>query len=448
MKILLVVHQFFPEFTAGTEVLTLGVARELRKRGDDVRVFTAHPGRDDLSEDDRCDRYLHEGFEVYRFHHAYVPMAGQTSMIEVGSDNHLAARYFATVLADFEPQRVHYFHLNRLGTGLIVEGEKAGVRQSMTPTDFWTICPTAQLRYPDGRLCDGPSRHAGNCVKHFAQNPARAEVIRAMARLVPTPAADALVRLTLAAAPSGVPAIDDIQALGRRLGKTVGRLNRLESIVVPNVFMRDKLVEHGVEPHRIVNAPFGVQLPERPMPARVPGGAAGPLRLGFIGTLAPHKGAHVLVEAFRELPPGTASLRIYGKTSEFPDYVDALRERAAGIAGIEFAGTFASDAISDVMADLDVLIVPSLWYENTPLVIYSAHAARTVVVASDFPGLSEAVRDGVDGLLFPPGDASALARQLVRLTSPECRSHLRAAITPPKSIAAYVSDLLQIWQAA
>ena len=448
MKILLVVHQFFPEFTAGTEVLSLGVARDLRHRGHDVRIFSAHPGRDDLPEAERCDRYLHEGFEVYRFHHAYVPMAGQISMIEVGSDNQLAARYFSSVLVDFQPERVHYFHLNRLGTGLIVEAEKARVRQSMTPTDFWTICPTAQLRYPDGRLCNGPSRNAGNCVQHFAQNPARPAAVRLVGRLTPTRTADALVRWTLAAAPSQVPVVADIQALGQRLGRTVARLNRLESVLAPNAFMRAKLVEHGVHPHRIVNIPFGVQLPHEPTAAQRRSETSGPLRLGFIGTLAPHKGAHILVQAFRQLPPGAASLRIYGNTSEFPDYVSALRTSAGGVAGIDFAGTFASDDIFGVMADLDVLIVPSLWYENTPLVVYSAQAAQIIVVASDFPGLSESVKDGVDGLLFPPGDSSALARQLTRLMSVEWRSRLREAIRRPKSIAAYVSELLQIWQAA
>ena len=446
MKILLVVHQFFPEFTAGTEVLTLGVARGLRERGHDVRVFSAHPGTDDMPEADRCDRYVHEGFEVYRFHHAYVPMAGQTSMIEVGSDNHLAARYFSKVLADFQPQRVHYFHLNRLGTGLMVEAERAGVRQSMTPTDFWTICPTAQLRYPDGRLCNGPSRNAGNCLKHFAQNPARAAGLRAMARLMPTRAADALVRCALAAAPARLPVVADVQALGQRLNKTVARLNRLERIMAPNAFMRSKLVEHGVNPQLIVDMPFGVQLPQAARLDRAE--TPGPLRLGFIGTLAPHKGAHVLVQAFRQLPPGAASLRIYGKTSEFLDYASELLNSAADVAGVQFAGTFASDKIIDVMADLDVLIVPSLWYENTPLVIYSAQAARTIVVASDFPGLAESVKDGVDGLLFPPGDASALARHLVRLTSSELRTRLRKGIRPPKSISAYVNDLLQIWRGA
>jgi glycosyltransferase involved in cell wall biosynthesis len=122
-----------------------------------------------------------------------------------------------------------------------------------------------------------------------------------------------------------------------------------------------------------------------------------------------------------------------------------LQDAANGYAGITFAGTFASDEIFTVMSNLDVLIVPSMWYENTPLVIYSAQAAGTVVVASDFPGISEAVRNEVDGLLFPAGDAAALARQLTRLASRQLRGRLRSAIKPPKSTRKYVDELLQMW---
>ncbi len=172
MNILLVVHQFFPQFSAGTEVLTLGVARELRARGHLVRILSGHPATDDGAEPGRRTRDQYDDFEVYRFHHAYVPMGGQRSMLEIGSDNHLAAHYLREILDEFRADRIHYFHLNRLGTGLIVEADRAGVPQSLTPTDFWIICPTAQLRLPDGHTCDGPSRHAGNCALHFASWPA------------------------------------------------------------------------------------------------------------------------------------------------------------------------------------------------------------------------------------------------------------------------------------
>ena len=67
------------------------------------------------------------------------------------------------------------------------------------------------------------------------------------------------------------------------------------------------------------------------------------------------------------------------------------------------------------LAATDVLVVPSTWYENAPLVISEAFAAAVVVVASNQGALAEKVRDGIDGLLFPRGDAAALAAVLQRL---------------------------------
>lgn len=446
MNILLVVHQFFPEFSAGTEVLTLGVARELRARGHHVRILSGQPATVDGGEPGRRTRDQYDDFEVYRFHHAYVPMGGQRSMLEIGSDNRLAAHYLGEILAEFRADRIHYFHLSRLGTGLIVEAERAGISQSLTPTDFWIICPTIQLRLPDGSNCDGPSRHAGNCALHFAQDivPPRLE---GFMRRMPTALADTAVRTAVLLRARGPGHVRELRAMGERLPKSISRLNRLDSILAPNAFMRDKLIAYGVDPQRVTEVAYGVDLPQDVVAVSAQSADA-PLRIGFIGTLAPHKGAHVLLDAFGRLPPGTATLRIYGAGLDFPDYVARLYETARSISGVELAGTFRSADIFRVLAEIDVLVVPSLWVENTPLVVYSAQAAGVPVVASDFPGLACAVRDAIDGLLFAPGNAEALAGQLAKMaSSPAWLGTLRKQIRQPKSMASYVSELLQAWQA-
>jgi len=109
MKILLTTHQFFPHFSAGTEVLTRAVARELLKRGHVVHVLTGYPGGVDLPDDGRFDEYDYEGIHVYRFQHAYTPMGGQETLIEIGYDNQLGANYFERILKTFRPDLVHFF---------------------------------------------------------------------------------------------------------------------------------------------------------------------------------------------------------------------------------------------------------------------------------------------------------------------------------------------------
>ena len=445
MRILLTTHQFFPEFSAGTEVLTRSVARELIRRGHDARVMTGYPAGAELPDDARTDEYSHEGIRIYRFHHAYAPMGGQTSKIEIGFNNHLASEYFARVVQSFRPDRVHFFHFNRLGTGLIDRAISRGVPAYFTPTDFWTICPTGQLLYGDGSACAGPSPDAANCVMHFAGATVGGRLGKWVWRL-PTGLGGIAVHLARSGLWSGFVYAQEVGAMTRRLSLNVKRLNRLSGIVAPNQMIADLMLRYGVSADRLFVAAYGVE---------VAGGSGGsertrpssPLRVGFIGTLAFHKGCHVLLEAFNTLPPGNAILKIYGGEMDFPDYTAMLHRLAYGKEGIEFCGTFPIEAVGQVLDHLDVLVVPSVWNENTPLVVYSAQASRCPVVASGVPGIAAVVRDNVDGILFEPGSVRGLATALLRLVAdPSILVELSAACRAPKPVSEYVDELLGIWE--
>jgi glycosyltransferase involved in cell wall biosynthesis len=445
MKILLTVHQFFPQYAAGTEVLTCSVARELMKRGHTVHVLSGHPNSAFLRDEDRLDEYDFEGIHVYRFHHDYKPMAGQTSVIELDYNNRLAAKYFGLVLEMFKPDVVHFFHLHRLGTGLIEQAVRLSIPCFMTPTDFWSICPTGQLLCSDGSLCLGPSVHAGNCLKCFAQKTRRV-VFRIIAKSLPNVVADLLAQLTHKGILPSYRQREEVMAVAFRLGINIARLNQLNGLIVPNGFMRELLIRHGVSSRLIIQSAFGIDLPYSALVERrsIP---RHPLRIGFIGSHNPQKGCHVLIEAFKALPSGQAILKIYGNNiREYPEYSRMLKRLSCNNDAIDFCGIFHNSKIREVLADLDVLVVPSLWYENTPLVVYSAQAARCPVVASDFPGLSEVIRDQVNGLLFEAGNHAALTKQLSRLINESgLVERLSINARHPKSTVIYVDELLSIW---
>lgn len=445
MKILLTVHQFFPQYASGTEVLTYSVARELIVRGHDVRILTSYPTEREMKDEDRFDEYEFEGIPVYRFHHSYTPMAGQTSMLELSYDNKLAASYFQWILGSFDPDLVHFFHLNRLGSGLIEHAVLAGVPAFMTPTDFWAVCHTSQLVLCDGQLCHGPSSNSGNCVKHLVQM-TQSGLARKVAERLPIAAADLLVRFSQTDLLPSYPFKFELKAIGRRLGTNVGRMNKLRKIVAPNRFMIEMLTRHGVSPGLIIESAYGIDVVQAGSALRET--PRQPLRIGFIGTLLKHKGCHVLINAFKLLQPGRAILKIYGDMKNSPEYSSELRRLAGHNGAIEFCGVFPNAEISEVLADLDVLVVPSLWYENTPLVVYSSQDARCPVVASNFPGISEFIRDEDNGLLFEAGNAAALATQLFRLVQePGLLKRLSSNSRQPKSTVSYVDELLNIWTA-
>jgi len=444
MRILLTVHQFFPAYGSGTEVLTHSVAKELQRRGHEVRILAAHPDPAELADEERFDDYLFDDIPVYRFRHAYRPMGGQSSLLALSYDNRLAARGFGRILGRFKPDLVHFFHFNRLGTGLIEEAANAGIPAYFTPTDFWTVCKTAQMVLPNGQACPGPSRYAGNCIKHLALQQTGGMLAAAVDRIPDTCMEGIGYLAGKGCLPKGGYG-RELAALSLRLETNVGRLNRLRALVAPNRLMKDLLIRYGVRPELIVESAYGIadrqgiSRPARKAPRR-------PFRIGYIGTLIPHKGCHVLLKAFHALPEGQAVLRIYGDTGQFADYTAELKAIAGGRRDIEFLGTFPNSAVAEVMAELDALVVPSLWHENTPLVVYSAQASACPVVASDCPGITGYIEDGKNGLLFAAGDAEALALRLRRLIDePGLTAALSAQAKPPKSTAVYVDELLAVW---
>jgi len=118
----------------------------------------------------------------------------------------------------------------------------------------------------------------------------------------------------------------------------------------------------------------------------------------------------VLIEAVRSLPETIQlEVNIYGNIRQDPDYADRLKAIAGDDARISFCGTFPNERIGEIFEKIDVLVVPSIWFENTPLVIYSALAAGCPVIATDLGGLSEVIEDRINGLLFRKGDVTGLA---------------------------------------
>ena len=445
MNILLTVHQFYPDYFSGTEVLTFSVAKELIRRGHTVAVLTGFPASPQIEDAARYDEYDLEGMHVYRFHHAYVPMGGQDVVTEVEYDNHLAAQYFARILTQFKPDVVHFFHMIRLGARLIDAAVSAGIPAFYTPTDFWSICPTAQLLLPNGKVCAGPSYALGNCVKHFAQL-RRGSRAQNVARYVPDIVAGVIVALVAREILPPHPVSREIKAMSVRKKFLMTRLNWLDGIISPTGFMTKTLTDHGVDRRLIVSSGFGIDVGGYAATALKATGDE-LLTIGFVGTLAPHKGCHVLIEAFKLLPAGSARLRIYGNLKDFGDYNAGLQRRAAGNSAIEFCGTFPNGDIGKVLEGLHVLVVPSMWYENAPLVVHSALAAKRPVIASNFPGLSEIVKDDVNGMTFRPGDFRALYARLKRLISePGLLRRLSDNCRPPKSTVEYVDEILAMYK--
>nr|WP_279342345.1 glycosyltransferase [Geotalea sp. SG265] len=424
--------------------MTLETARELRRLGHDVAIFTGYPGSRELKDDQRFDRYSYDGFPVERFHHAYVPMGPVDNVIEAEYNNPFFAAHFRGFLQCWKPDMVHFFHLQRLSASAIAVCHDLGIPTALTPTDFWPVCFTNQLRLPDGRLCEGPDCLGGNCIRHVAAlSPGKA--IRQVAALLPDWAARQAARLSTCSHLKNLAPFRHVKALAGRAAFMVQQLNKIDRVLAPTRMMERTLTSFGLQPEKVIFCSFGIDL--KPFQNREKVEGKGPLRIGYIGTLSEPKGVHVLIQAVRALPETEpVELKIYGRDKDFPAYAATIRSSADGDRRIHFCGTFPNNQIGTIFADLDVLVVPSLWYENTPLVIYSAHAAGCPVIATNLGGMAEVVHHGQDGLLFESGDAGALAELLKQVCHDrKLLRRLTDNVQKPKSIEEYVQELLCVY---
>jgi len=142
-----------------------------------------------------------------------------------------------------------------------------------------------------------------------------------------------------------------------------------------------------------------------------------PFTFGYIGTHIPAKGIHDLIQAFGRLE-GNAKLRIWGRPQS--QDTEALRVMAASLPrhiadNVEWLPEYRNqDIVCDVFNQCDIIVVPSIWAENSPLVIHEAHQARVPVITANFGGMAEYVHHEVNGLLFEHRSIESLAGQMQR----------------------------------
>ena len=441
MRILFVVHQFFPDHRAGVEIVTLGLARELKSRGHEPHVFAAKrsvPGsgiRPYETED-----YEFEGIPVRRVGR---PEEGLSRPYQLNYRNARMAQKAREYAREVEPDIVHAMHLQGLSASVLPVFRELGVPVVFTAADFWTICPVVDLRRHDGIMCTGPEvSHCVRCIASRNPNPR----LRAAANLVPgavLKVADALSRTPLRHLSFS---LRQIRAVRERPAYVRKNLELVDRVVAYTGLTQDLLVSNGIGAGKTVVSHYGIETSDIAEAAenRRPFSS---LRLGFVGTLAPHNGCDTLLRAFKVLPPELdATLSIHGDPERYPSFVDELRGLAENDERITFHGSFSREELGRILSEIDVLVVPSRWYENAPGVIFEAFAAGVPVVATDLRGMSEFVRHDENGSLFGLEDAEDLSRQLRRLIEePGLLEKLRKGIGPVKTVGRYADELEELY---
>ena len=371
MKIVYLIHQFYPEFYTGTEKFILNLSTMMQKAGNRVKIISYSFYQDSFYDQSRGEilykEFTYQGIPILALKHKKIPddlnhALGNKALSEAAGD----------LITGERPEVVHVGHTMRIGA-LAHALPPLGVPYILTLTDFFLACPKVNLVTSRQTLCHGP------------------ELGVACGKLCPELQAD---------------------YVATRLEAAKNLLFDAKLVVAPSAFVAQvftqefpglevKVISHGVSFHRLKRNEKSYASHDR-------------IVFCYAGSFNPHKGIHLLVEAFKGIRSNNALLKIYGSG---PDqlYVDNLVRMAGGNASIEFCGLYSEDKTGEILSNVDVVVIPSLCYESYSMTLHEAMACDVPVVAADSGAMAEKIKDGVNGFLFRMGDSEHLRAVLQKI---------------------------------
>ena len=324
---------------------------------------------------------------------------------------------FASYLQHVQPDVVHFHHVIGLGVEAIalVRRQLPAARIVLTLHEYLSICPNhgQMVKTQRRTLCYQSSPAACN-----------------------------------ACFPAHSPA-----ELFQREQHIRNHLLLADTYVSPSHFLLDRYQAWGLPAERFQVIENGLEGPSVPHRALTPGARRD--RFAFFGQVTEFKGLHILLDAITRVPEavwGEATLNVFGGNLEFQP--EAFRTRFAALmerAGrrARFHGPYRPEDLPRLMAGVDWTVVPSIWWENSPVVIQEAFLHRRPPIVSDIGGMAEKVRDGVDGMHFRMGSPEDLADRLTQALQDEALwPRLVSAAPVPPDLTAFAARHLAAYGAS
>jgi glycosyltransferase involved in cell wall biosynthesis len=441
MKIALLVHCFFPHHFYGTEAYTLTLAKEFIAAGHAATVISA-TFQGEPRQSSPVERFEWDGVPVISIDKNAWP---HVSVAETYDQPALRAVH-RDILQALKPDILHVCHLINHTVAAVDAAAGLGIPIYATLTDFFGFCLTNKLEAADGSLCAGPSASRANCIacqlKAAALRPDTGRAVKILGAHAWRGASSSLLAMLGRAMPGvRVGSLRPADIL-ERPGRLKNALAHYAGAIAPTRFLRDAYAGNGF-PAPLHVSHFGIDIDRAAKPAS---GEPGIVRLGYVGQLAAHKGVDVLLRGIRSAERKNIRLTIWGDEGQDPAYAAQLRSLAAGL-DVRFAGTVPREALAGVMAGIDALAIPSVWYENSPLILLQALATHTPVIVSDVQGLTEFIAPGRSGIAFPRGSAGALAGILAELAAdPGALLRMSADTEYPRTSADMARDALALYK--
>lgn len=432
MTIVICTRKFTPPFIGGVDVYADRLGRALQRLGHEV-VFLAIDGSAAVNDNQlHLSEDSYGGSRIRRLQFAFSGRPQQS--FDLAYDPQVG-RAVHQVLQEEQPDLFIVMNFYTITLAVVEAARALAVPVVHVATDFLPVCRRATLVRWNGRSCQ-VGESVKSCAACFVSSHPLGRL--AAAALDPLPE-ETILRLANRPAAQKLPhPLALLKPYWKQAAIMEERLKilrplrqQIDLILTPTQYTYEMFLANGFTADQLRLLPFAVepdhQLADvRPVPADH-------TRFLFVGRLQPYKGVHLLVEAFNQLQsPRGATLTVYGVPGGHERYFNNLCDLMAASERVHFAGKIAPTDLDQAFAKADYFILPSTWHENSPLILLDALQSRTPVIASQIGGITDLVHDGVNGLLFPVGDAHALQQQMQRVIDrPELRQQLQSGIDLP-----------------
>ncbi len=429
MKILQVVHSFPSCNNAGTEIYTYHLSKELSKRHN---VFVFYRLSDFKKREYELNYNQFNGLNTFTINNTF----RFCDSFEKFYRNDAIAKEFVKVLDRIKPDIVHIQHLIFLSTTIITEIKKRGIPIVFTLHDYWLICPQWHFLKKDFSICN--NNDISQCIDCLDNQLSIKRLSKRIYSTFRNSMPDFFMRflknIYLSVSKTNLNSQEALEKIKSRIRHIKEVCSMVDLFIAPSQFLRMRFIEFGIPEDKIKFIPHGI---DTELFKNFKRKESDRIRFGFIGTILPAKGVDILINAFNRIRDSRAELKFYGRLFSYQgfEYYPRFIKRLAKSRNIKFMGGFNHEDVAEVFSEIDILVLPSIWYENFPLTILEAFSTKTSIIASRIGGIPELIKDKENGLLFQPGDSYDLYDKMsIFVNHPDLVERLKMDINPSKSI--------------
>lgn len=440
MKILQVSHGLPPRESAGVELYTFYLSKALGHLNHRVHIFCRE--EDPKKEEFSSSVEEMDGLRVTRV------VNNLTKIFDpcIYYDNHYFDDIFLKILKRENPDVVHFQHFIALSANLVRIAKEQGYPVIFTLHDFFILCHRTHLLKRDRRLCPGPlyGLECISCLDDFytlKPQDLRTRLFLRAKDILPFPIIKWTKRFFIPPKYLG----DKGYEVFHRYRFMYEILKIPDVLLVPSSFVKEQFLKYYpfIEP-RLKIIPLGI------FPVEDQGRGKkmnGKVRFCYFGNILPHKGLHLLIDAFKTLPYGKATLTIYGSRNPWTEtYYDRLKEKASGFS-VDFRDPFKRENLSEALRDQDIAVLPSICPESFSFVVREANSLGLPVIGSRIGAIPEAIEEGKNGFLFEPGNIEELRDSMLRFVEePGLLQRMALKMPKVKSMAEHALELEGIYQ--